>query len=369
MKKQPHIVHFFSTFCIGGPEVRACDIINYLGNKFRHTIYAMDNNFLCKCKLAKEILPNVSIKKLEFNKKNTLKNIKYFRKILKANKPDLLLTYNWGSIECVLANSLNLICPNIHTEDGFNTDEAYKQKKRRIWTRRLALRKSFKIIVPSIILKNIALKKWKIPYEKLDYIPNGINIEDYIIDPYEKKSDIANIGIVASLTDVKNHLRLLRIINKMDKALSFKLNIIGDGPKREELEKFTKKNGLESKVAFFGYCEQPAKLLKKMDIFCLSSNSEQMPISVLEAMAAGCGVISTDVGDIKEMVSLENKQFIIQKEDEEGYANALTNLILDVEYRKNLGYKNQLKCIKKYGKNIMLQTYEKLYLDAIKLID
>ena len=79
------------------------------------------------------------------------------------------------------------------------------------------------------------------------------------------------------------------------------------------LESQSRAMGLDDIVTFTGAIEDPARLLGVFDVFALSSDTEQMPISVLEAMAAGLPVASVDVGDVKEMLSLENRPFVVNQ--------------------------------------------------------
>ena len=88
------------------------------------------------------------------------------------------------------------------------------------------------------------------------------------------------------------------------------LVIVGDGAERRALESQALAMGLSNTVIFTGAIEDPARLLGAFDVFAISSDTEQMPISVLEAMAAGLPIAGVDVGDVKEMVSIENRQFI-----------------------------------------------------------
>ena len=90
---------------------------------------------------------------------------------------DLLVTYNWGSIEWALANGAAEI-PHIHIEDGFGPEESKRQFPRRVWTRRLALRRSI-VVVPSLTLKEMAFKVWHLNKASVRYIPNGIEPREH----------------------------------------------------------------------------------------------------------------------------------------------------------------------------------------------
>ena len=92
------------------------------------------------------------------------------RSLLRSEGPDLLCTYNWGSFDAVLAARSLGFRRHIHHEDGFNIDEATRQKRRRILARRLLLPRAHRVIVPSERLRSIALETWRLPADKVTLI-------------------------------------------------------------------------------------------------------------------------------------------------------------------------------------------------------
>ena len=87
----------------------------------------------------------------------------------------------------------------------------------------------------------------------------------------------------------------------LDTSLPVRLVIAGDGAERATLEQFAQELGISDRVVFTGHM-LPEAVLGSFDVFALSSDTEQMPNAVLEAMAARLPVASVDVGDVKDMV-------------------------------------------------------------------
>jgi len=85
-----------------------------------------------------------------------------------------------------------------------------------------------------------------------------------------------------------------------------RLLIVGEGPERELILACARDRGVAERVILTGAIDQPERLLGRMDVFALSSDTEQMPYSVLEAMAAGLPLVTTDVGDVKRMLAEDN---------------------------------------------------------------
>jgi len=361
-----HLLHVFSTFGVGGPQVRACDLINHFGAKYRHTILAMDNDFSCRSKLSAEGC--YEIVKIDVEKQQPLKNYRLFATMLRRLSPDLLLTYNWGAVEWGLINGLLRTCPHLHAEDGFGPEEAAGQKRRRIWARQVFLANARRIIVPSQTLRQIARQVWRFGEHKVCYVPNGIDIDLYARHyPWPAVSQLADcrgkliIGTVATLRREKNLARLIRVFAHLPPSYDARLVIVGNGAEYAALKQQVAELRLEQRVRLLGHHNAPAEVLASFDIFAVSSDTEQMPLSVLEAMAAGLPVVGTAVGDIKAMVSPINQRFLSPVEDERAFQLHLEELLGNPAQRQELGRANQLRCREQFDKQRMFESYGRLY--------
>jgi L-malate glycosyltransferase len=359
-----HLLHVFATFGVGGPQVRSCEVFNHLGAQYRHTILAMDGNYEAKTRLANDL--TVDFLNLTITKDSMFRNFRQFRKTLTQIRPDLLVTYNWGAIEWVVANAVFSICPQIHLEEGFRPDEIQGQKVSRILFRRLFLRGTFRVIVPSLNLKEIARQIWQLPPTKVVYIPNGVNCQLFTRDDAAAETTgKVIIGTVAGLRKEKNLARLIRVFARLPNDGSLALWILGDGPEYEALTKLRDDLGVSDSVTFFGHVADPSKLFKQFSMFAISSDTEQMPTSVLEAMASGLPVVGTDVGDIKQMVAAPNQALIVAKTDEGAFLQALQQLIRHPELRHALGRENRQRCVADFSREVVFENYSKLFESAI----
>jgi glycosyltransferase involved in cell wall biosynthesis len=134
-------------------------------------------------------------------------------------------------------------------------------------------------------------------------------------------------GTAARLVPVKDHYTLLRafaaVVLQVPHA---ELAIAGDGPLRKELEAFTKELNLSDRVTFTGALPDTPKFLSELDIFVLSSLSEGLPISLLEAMAAGLPVVSTRAGGVDEVAIDGETAFLADPADAEDLAQAMIKM-------------------------------------------
>jgi glycosyltransferase involved in cell wall biosynthesis len=293
---RPHLLHVFSTFAVGGPQVRFATLANRFGERYRHTVVAMDGRYDCSSQLDPAL--DVRLAPLPVSKGGALSlaNLRRFRATVRELKPDLLLTYNWGTIEWALAQRLRPFCPHLHFEDGFGPDEADgRQLPRRVWLRRVALSGGSRVVVPSRLLHRIATEQWRLAPRRLHFIPNGVDTARFAsasaADLPGIPADALVIGSVGALRPEKNYARLLRAVASL--AGEPFLVLVGDGSERGALETLARSLGIAERVHFAGRVDAPEALLARFDIFALSSDTEQMPISLIEAMAAGRPVVAT----------------------------------------------------------------------------
>jgi L-malate glycosyltransferase len=361
---QKHILHVFSAFRIGGTESRTCQIINHFGEKYRHTICSLEDNFEAQSLLRKDV--DVAFVLIKPKRYNVIENVYRFRQLLRRMRPDILITHAWGTMEWAIANAFAKLCSNIHALEGFGSDEVDSQKVRRRLARIMILPTCSKVVVCSENLLQLAIRSWHVPRENILFIQNGVDLN--LFGPRHKertrtdKKDKTVLGTVASLTSLKNHLRLFRVLDGIQDDIDFELLVAGDGPERMNLERFVSLSSrLRYRVKFLGHCSEPWRVLREIDIFCSSSDTEQMPLAVLEAMAAGLPIMSSDAGDIGRMVCEGNKHFIVDRENEQKYRNRLVELIRSPELCATLGKLNRARCERFYTKEIMYRRYEQLY--------
>jgi L-malate glycosyltransferase len=256
--------------------------------------------------------------------------------------------------------------PLVHHEDGFNADEAEGLKAKRNWFRRLGLPAAHAIVVPSQTLEDIALNVWKQRRERVHRIANGVDVAAYskgtksAIPGFKKQRGDVIVGTLAGLRAVKNLPMLVRAVAAIP---GVRLVIVGEGPDRETIVAEANRVGFAHRLVLPGFMPDPHRYIGHFDIFALSSHSEQFPISLVEAMAAGLPVASTDVGDVRNMVASENQRFVVRGET--ALRDALRTLVADASLRQTLGDANLAKAVADYGEAAMIARYAALYEAAV----
>ena len=356
-----HVLHVLPGFGVGGIQVRLARVANALGPRFRHTILSLNGDTSCRERLDAAL--DVVVEHVA-PRRGLLTRLDASARRIRRAAPDLLATYNWGAIEWAMANGLLVGARHCHFEDGFGPDEIDRPLRRRGMLRRLALMRSDAIVVPSHTLERIAVGRWHLPASRVVYLPNGVelgNVNGSAADAplFTRRDDEIIIGTVAPLRPEKNLGRLLAAFARLDDQ-STRLVIAGDGSERAALEVFADALGIADRVLFLGAVAEPQRALALFDIFTLSSDTEQMPMTVLEAMAASLPVAAVDVGDIKHMVAPANRTFIVPR-GEVMLASALAALVADAGRRHAIGRLNHAQVGGKYPFARMLEGYARLF--------
>ncbi|MBV9747374.1 MAG: glycosyltransferase [Acetobacteraceae bacterium] len=348
----PLVLHVFPTFDVGGAQARFATLANRLGPRLRHLVVAMDGRYGCRERLDPAL--DIGFPEVEISKGDTRGNLRRFRAALTAWRPDLLVTSNWGSVEWAIAAAIPpRPVRHLHMEDGFGPEERDRQMPRRVWTRRLVLARSL-TVVPSRNLERIARTVWRLPRGRLRYVPNGVDLTRAA--PAFVPGEGLLVGTVAALRAEKNIERLLRAFALAAEERAARLLIVGDGPERAELERLAGELGIAARVRFAGHVPAPAGLVAAMDVFALSSDTEQMPLSLLEAMAAAKPVAATAVGDVADMLAPANRPYAVERDDA-ALAGALSALLDDAALRQVLGDANRARAEAVYSEDAMVEAW------------
>ncbi|WP_298337408.1 glycosyltransferase [uncultured Erythrobacter sp.] len=368
----PKVLHAHSTFAAGGKELRAVGLMNAFGDSIEHTVVSAEPDQLAARELidqgVKANFPE------EFPSLTGWPTPGRLVAIAQAMKPfDLVLTYNWGAMDAVLAHTVFAqalgLPPLVHHEDGFNEDEANGLKKRRNWTRRVALGRTHKLVVPSRVLEQIAHTVWMRPMGQIERIPNGIDTKAFGRKPDPnslrliKREGERWVGTLAGLRPVKRLPMLVEACAELPE--NWHLVILGDGPERDAIQIAADELEVSHRVHLLGAHSDPASLIGLFDIFALSSKSEQFPLSVVEAMAAGLPIAAPEVGDVREIVSEANRPFVCSAHDTADLARVIGELVANEALRHDLGEENRRKACAQFDAKAMIEAYRSLYWGAM----
>lgn len=371
MSRPVRILHLHSSFALGGKEARSVRLMNAWGDRATHVIVSgVPDRVEAERAIAPGIRYEIAQNPPPLTGKPSVARYEAIASFMR--RFDLVLTYNWGAIDGVMARRVfgKGAPPVVHHEDGFNEDEAERLNPVRNMYRRVALSAAHALVVPSHRLHVVARDVWKQPDTRLHLIGNGVAVDRYAqgvredaIPGFRRKPGEVVIGSLAGLRQVKDLPLLVRAVGGI--AVKVRLVIVGEGPEREAIMDAADAMGIDDRVHLPGFLPDPWKYMGLFDIFALSSRSEQQPISVMEAMAAGLPVVAPPVGDIMNMVAPENHPYMGVDRHEVHLRDRLQMLAVDVAARGRVGEANQAKARAMFDESVMIDRYRTLYEAAL----
>ena len=372
-KSVPRILHCHSSFSAGGKEVRSVHLMNAFGRDAEHTLVSgVPEEMGAKALLDRQVRVTYPSDFPALTGWPTPGRLITLAKAMRGY--DLVLTYNWGAIDVVMAHAVFAekldLPPLIHHEDGFNEDEAEELKTRRNLYRFAALRQAHSLVVPSRTLERIALNAWRQPSDRVRRIPNGIDTRAFGKRPKAgalrvvKRPGEKWVGTLAGLRAVKQLPMLVEACAELPET--WQLVILGEGPERDAIRAEAERREISHRVHLPGPVGDPSSVIGLFDIFALSSKSEQFPLSVVEAMAAGLPVAAPDVGDVKAIVAEANRPFISLPGNAGALAATLKEFAVDPALRTEIGKANRELARAQFDEAKMIETYRALYWGAME---
>ncbi len=367
----PRILHCHSTFAPGGKEVRCARLMNAWGERLRHTIVSAEPQAMGAAALVGAQVPVDYPPEFPALKgRPAPPRLAALAQAMRGH--DLICTYNWGAMDAVMAHRLFAraygLPPLVHHEDGFNADETAGLKPARNLYRRAALGRAAALVVPSTGLEAIARKVWCQPEGRVRRIANGIDTAAFAAPPDPAALPVRKgkgefwVGTLAGLRAVKRLPDLVAAFASLPPH--WHLVICGEGPERAAILAEAEALGIAGRVHLPGNVD-PAKVAGLFDIFALSSASEQFPLSVVEAMAAGVPVAAPDVGDVRAILSEPNRAFVTPAGDVAALGTVLAGLAADPGLRARLGAANAARARQEFDFAAMQAAYEAVYAGAM----
>jgi glycosyltransferase involved in cell wall biosynthesis/uncharacterized membrane protein len=157
----------------------------------------------------------------------------------------------------------------------------------------------------------------------------------------------------------KDHVTLVRAMASVES--DFRAILVGEGPDQPALANEVRRLGLAPNVELLGARSDVPELLAGADVFVLSSRSEGLPMSVLEAMAAGLPVVATDVGGVSELVLEEETGLLVPRGDTTALAQALERLLRDEDLRRRMAASARARVERKFDLTSFQEAHVELY--------
>jgi len=201
---------------------------------------------------------------------------------------------------------------------------------------------------------------------RLFFLPNAIESDLFKTEP-KSGSEAIRLLTIGRLEEQKRVDRFLRAVSavcqKTDKTI--KAIIAGDGSLRNQLENQAAELGLAGIVEFRGLVSDVPSLYREADIFVLTSDWEGTPNVLLEAMAAGLAVVSTNVGGVADIIADGHSGLMTYPHDEARLTNLLIQLVNNPQLRRELGHRAHVQVEENHSLRRLPKFLSNLYQMAL----
>jgi len=360
------VLHLIGTLQVGGAEQQLVSLAPLFNpERFRIIVATMQPRDTLAGALAGT---HVECRLLNFRVRHFISGVWRLCSLLRREKVDVLHTHmyhaSWYGRIAGLCARVPVMVTTDHGHDPW-------RKPWHIAFERFALRYTDLKIAVSKDVAEVLKARDHVPDEKLVVIPNGVDPERFRVVKAERDSiraefgftdDTVLIGSVGRLVEPKAYHVLIEAMVHVSKLVPpARLVLIGDGPLRGDLERCASDLGVSDGVLFAGARSDIPAVLAAIDIYAMSSNREGLPVSLLEAMAAGKPIVATMVGGIPEVVSDRREGLLVPSGDPEALAGAIRELACDPKLAAHLGRQASEKVAAEYSIGATVRRLEEVY--------
>lgn len=354
----------------GGAETLAIRLCEHLDRQlFAPTYCSLSDDGPLRQKLLDE---NISFVTLGKKEGKDLSQISKLRHLLSSKKIDLVHTHNQGPLlYTVLASFPLKSWKLVHTEHINMGQEFSYHSKHQLYNTILYRRLDGFIAIADHLSKSI-LAEHPFLNNKMVTIRNAVP-EDHLLHSGHTISLRKELGLsqhsvllgnISALRPQKDHRTMLLAMKEITRQRDeTHLVIAGEGEKRDELQRLRAELNLEDKVHFLGYRSDVAALLSQFDLFLLTSLYEGLPLCLLEAMAAGCVIVATDVVGTNELARNNQTAKLVQPENPTELASTILILLNQPDEMRHLRQSASHLLKREFSFANMITTYQNYYLN------
>ncbi len=294
------IAYVIPTLSLGGAEKQQINILNGVDtNKYDIKLFILKN--------ATQLLPQLQNKKVdveifEIDSIFKIDELWRFARSIRKYNPDIIHSQMVNADMLVRFIKLSVLPKSkiIYHYHGFPE----RVGKLRLFLDKLTSPLVDKIIVVSQKSYDVRLELEGYPKDKMIVLYNSANIEaGKEFNKSKKEEKHLVIGMASRLIPLKNIQAAIYMMSELiKKGFDFNLMVAGNGPEKENLQQYASELGLSDKVILLGFVTEMESFYEKIDIFCISSTTEDLPLSIIEAMMSGKPVLASNVDGIPEML-------------------------------------------------------------------
>lgn len=385
----PKVLRIINRFNLGGPTYNVSYLTKYMAPEYETLLIGGEkdeseasSDFIVKSlDLHPQIIAGM---RRSINPMNDYRAYKEIRKIIRDFKPDIVHTHasKAGALGRLAAihEKVPVIIHTFHGHVFHSYFGTFKTSVFKLIERYLAKRSSAIIAISEEQKRELTATHRICDPEKTHVIPLGFDLDRFAQNKEIKRKAFRTkwgireneivVSIVGRLVPVKNHRMFLDAIAQLlnEEGLKFRALIVGDGELRSELEHyasekkipFSRESG-SAPLIFTSWIKEVDEVLAASDIIALTSWNEGTPVSLIEAHAASCPVVTTNVGGVESIVKHGETGFLCTSGDTNAFRLHLKTLITDEKQRMQMADAASSRVMSKFHYNRLVQDMRGLY--------
>ncbi len=357
---------------VGGAEVLAARLARQFGTSFRFVFVCLDELGSLGQELRAEGFP---VEVLERRSGVDWRCALRLGRLLRRERVDLVHAHQYTPFfYSLMARFLYRRPAVLFTEHGRHYPD-YPRRKRML-ANRLLLQRRDRVVGVGEAVRQALIRNEGLPTERVSVIYNGIDLTRFANGVHERLAVRQEIGVgaadlvllqVARLDYLKDHATAVRMLERVVPACpGARLVLVGEGPERAKIEELVQARNLAPYVRWLGLRNDVARLMRVADLFLLTSISEGIPLTVIEAMAAGLPVVSTHVGGVAEIVEDGQTGLLAPSGDDAALAERIVRLSADEARRRQMGERGRERARAIFSESQMHGGYVQLYQEMLR---
>jgi glycosyltransferase involved in cell wall biosynthesis len=357
---------------VGGAEVLAARLARQLGGWYRFLFVCLDELGTLGEELRADGYP---VEVLDRRPGLDWRAALRLGRIMRRERVDILHTHQYTpSFYALLARWLGRRVPVLFTEHGRHFPD-YPRRKRML-ANRLLLRRRDRVVGVGEAVRRALVANEGISPERIGVIYNGIDGDSFVNGHHDRAVLLKELGLdtdalillqVARLDYLKDHATAVRTLERVvAQRPEARLVLVGEGPERDKIEAEVRQRRLNDRVRFLGLRTDIARLLAAADLFLLTSISEGIPLTVIEAMLAGLPVVSTRVGGVGEVVVDGETGLLAPAGDDHALADHVLRLAAHSARCRRMGQLGRDRARSVFSESRMHAAYRELYEEMLR---
>jgi glycosyltransferase involved in cell wall biosynthesis len=370
-RSRPTIGQVLHTLGVGGAEVLAARLARQLGGAYRFVFFCLDGLGTLGEELRAEGFP---VRVLGRRPGLDGRCAWHLGGLLRREHVDLLHAHQYTPFfYALMSRFLYRNTPVLFTEHGRHAPD-YPRRKR-ILANRLLLRRRDRVVGVGEAVRQALITNEGISPARVGVIYNGVHLAPFASPGDSRGTVRRELGCgpgdlviiqVARLDYLKDHATALRAFAEVLRHRpDARLLLVGEGPEHAAMEAESLRLGLGAHVRLLGLRKDVARLLFAADLFLLTSISEGIPLTVIEAMAAGLPVVSTRVGGVAEVVEEGRTGLLAPSGDARALAGKVARLAGDAALRRRMGDAGRDRARALFSEPLMHTRYQRLYREML----